>query len=149
MFPWLFLKTIEKVHIKREMEPIIGYTPSIFIGALLFGASLWMAQRLPLPSQVFSSLSIAVSLFTLMVGFFLMVSRNKAVTQAIGYIVIENGIYIFGMTFMQEAPMVIELGVLLDLFVGIFVIQIILHHIRREFDSLNVKYLSNLKDWEP
>ena len=147
-FPWLLFKTIEQVNIRQEIEPIVGYTLSIIIGGGLFGLSLWLAHHFFLSISSVSPLMISVAFFTLMIGFFLIVSRNKAITQVIGYIVIENGIYLFGVAFMQEAPFLVELGVLLDLFVGVFVMQIIMHHIRREFESLNVKHLSNLKDWE-
>jgi len=147
IFPWILFKTINKIKIKREIEPLVSYSVSLFIGVVLLAGCFILVYHLPAPTPSFSPFIVSVAFFTILVGFFLIISRNKAITQVIGYITIENGIYLFGVTFMQEAPLFVETGILLDLFVGIFVMQIIMHHIRREFDSLNVKHLSNLKDW--
>jgi hydrogenase-4 component E len=70
----------------------------------------------------------------------------KAISQAIGYLVLENGIFIFGLLLFEAMPFLVELGVLLDVFVGIFVISIIIHHINREFASMDTRRLSTLKD---
>ena len=64
----------------------------------------------------------------------------------IGYLVLENGIFIFGLLLIEAVPFLVELGVLLDLFVGMFVISIIIHHINREFASLDTRRLSALKE---
>jgi hydrogenase-4 component E len=79
-------------------------------------------------------------------GFILLITRYKAITQVIGYLVLENGIFIFGLLLVESMPLVVEMGVLLDLFVGIFVICIIVNHINRAFSSLDTRQLANLKE---
>ena len=86
------------------------------------------------------------SFATVLTGFLLLTTRIKAITQAIGYLVLENGIFIFGMLLVEAMPFLVEIGVLLDLFVGIFVMSIIIHHINREFASLDTRRLSSLKE---
>jgi hydrogenase-4 component E len=81
-----------------------------------------------------------------LVGFVVLVSRYKAVTQSLGYLVLENGIFIFGMLLVEAIPLVVEMGMLLDLFVGIFVISIITNHINRAFSSMDTRRLVSLKE---
>ena len=82
----------------------------------------------------------------MMVGLLLIVSRSKAVMQALGYLAMENGIYAFGLAFAVEEPLLVEMGVLLDVFVAVFVMGIAIHHISREFDHIDTDRLSALKD---
>ena len=74
------------------------------------------------------------------------VSRRKAIMQTLGYLAMENGIYAFGLAFAVEEPLLVEMGVLLDVFVAVFVMGIAIHHISREFDHIDTDRLSALKD---
>ena len=80
-------------------------------------------------------MAVAASFATILTGFFLITTRIKAITQVLGYLVLENGIYIFGVLLLEATPFLVEVGVLLDLFVAIFVMGIIINHISREFTS--------------
>jgi hydrogenase-4 component E len=82
----------------------------------------------------------------LLIGLLTLVSRVKAVTQVVGYLVMENGIFLFGVLLLEAMPYLIELGVLLDLFVGVFVMGIVIFHINRAFDHIDVDQLSTLRD---
>ena len=146
VIPRVLFYAIREVKIRREIEPMIGYIPSLLIGAALIGASFMLAERLPVPAGFGASLLIPVSLATVMMGMFMMISRVKAVTQVIGYLVFENGIYLFGLAIAYQAPWLIEMGVLLDVFVAVFVMGIIINHIARAFDSINTEKLTRLSD---
>jgi hydrogenase-4 component E len=89
---------------------------------------------------------VATSLATVFSGFLLLVSRRKALTQVIGYLLLENGIFIFGMLVVEDAPLLVESAMLLDLVVGIFVMGIVIHHIQNTFSSTDTSRLSNLKE---
>jgi hydrogenase-4 component E len=93
------------------------------------------AQALPLPDAA-GSLLVAVALATVIVGFLVLTTRIKALTQVVGYLMLENGIYVFGLTQSERVPFMVELGVLLDIFVGVFIMGIVVFHINREFDTL-------------
>ena len=82
----------------------------------------------------------------MLTGFLVLTTRRKAITQVVGYLVLENGIFIMGLCLLEAMPFLVESGVLLDLFVGIFVMGIIINHIHREFASLDTGRLSALKD---
>jgi hydrogenase-4 component E len=91
-------------------------------------------------------LLIPASLATVAAGFIQLTTRRKAISQVLGYLVLENGIFVFGLLLVEAMPFLVEAGVLLDLFVGIFVLSIIIHHINREFASLDTRRMSLLKE---
>src|ERR1041384_2588814 len=136
LIPTMLLRALREALLKREVEPLIGFMPSMLLGALGSAAAMGLASRLPLAPEHVHTLIVPAALSTVFTGFLLLVSRIKAITQAIGYLILENGIFIFGLLLIEAVPFLVELGVLLDLFVGIFVISIIIHHINREFASL-------------
>ena len=146
VFPWLLFRALRGARVRREVEPLIGYVPSVLAGVGSFLISLWVAARLPLPSTVASDLLVPTSLSILFVGLFLVVSRKKALSQALGYLVFENGIYAFGVGIAYEAPALVEMGILLDVFVAVFVMGITVFHISREFDSIDTTRLATLKE---
>jgi len=108
--------------------------------------AIHLSSHLPMPAVGAAQFLIPVALFTMMVGLFLIASRVKAVTQVLGYLATENGIYAFGLAFAVEEPLLVEMGILLDVFVAVFVMGITIHHISREFDHIDTDRLSALKD---
>ena len=109
------------------------------------GLALRIGSRLPHPESGFSTMSVPVGFFTLFVGLFLIISRRKALTQVLGYLVLENGAYVLGLAMVAEIPVLVEAGVLLDAFVAVFVMQIAIHQITAEFRSTDVDKLTALK----
>ncbi len=145
IFPSLMSRAIREAKVRREIEPVVGYTTSVLAGVLALAASLWISSRLPLVRPVASPLVVPTAFTTILVGLFLILSRRKALNQVVGYLVLENGIYAFGVA-MVEAPFLVELGVLLDVFVAVFVMGITIFHINRTFDRIDTDLLSSLKD---
>lgn len=146
VFPWLLFRALRGAKVRREVEPFVGYTSSLMIGVLVLIASFWIGSRLHLPGEPASSLLVPVALSTILVGLFLIVSRKKALSQVLGYLVFENGIFVFGVGAAYEAPFLVEMGVLLDVFVAVFVMGIAIFHISREFDSIDTTRLETLRD---
>ncbi len=146
VFPVLLFRALRAVKIRREVEPFVGYIPSMLAGVAAFLISLWVAARLPLPSRPPSDLIVPTALTTLFVGLLVIVSRKKALSQTLGYLVFENGIYAFGVGVAYEAPALVEMGILLDVFVAVFVMGIMVFHIAREFDSIDTTRLATLKE---
>jgi hydrogenase-4 component E len=146
LFPWLFSKAVRNIKIRREIEPLVGYNLSLLTGIACFGLSLWIGSKLLLPVTILSTLTVPTVFFMLFTGLFLIISRNKAITQVMGYLVLENGIYTFGIAFAGAAPLFVELGVFLDMLVAVFAMGIMINQIDRQFDSLHVGRLMQLKD---
>ncbi|MDD4736590.1 MAG: hydrogenase [Kiritimatiellae bacterium] len=146
VIPFMFIRAMRDVQIKREVEPLIGFLPSMLLGALATGFALVFAAKLPLVGEHTTPLLVPASLSTMFIGFILLTTRAKAITQAMGYLVLENGIFLFGLMLVDAMPLIVELGVLLDVFVGIFIICIIVNHVNRAFSSLDTRRLATLKE---
>jgi hydrogenase-4 component E len=145
VFPRLLLSAMRRAEVRREVEPYVGYIQSILIGLLSLGVSIWLGSRLPLPGAAATTLAVPVALFMIFVGLFIIVSRRKALSQILGYIILENGTYAFGMSILEEVPVLVELGVLLDAFVAVFVMGVAVYHISREFEHMDADLLDTLK----
>jgi hydrogenase-4 component E len=146
VIPKMLLKALRDAQVKREIEPLIGAIPTMLLGALGAAGSMAVAAWLPLAPHQAELLVIPASLTTILTGFLLLTTRIKALTQTTGYLILENGVFIFGLLLLEAIPFVVEAGLLLDLFVGVFVISIIINHINRAFSSLDTRRLSSLKD---
>ena len=145
IFPWMLRRTLRDLNTHREIEPFIGYGTSIAMGMVILMICIWLSSRLLLPVASESKLIVPVAFFTIMSGLFLIISRKKAITQVLGYLVMENGIYTFGVALVEKQPVFVELGILLDVFVAVFVMGITMFHINREFDHIDTDQLSKLK----
>lgn len=146
VIPHILLRIIRTGEVHREVEPFIGFTASVFVGALLVIGSFAVATRLPLPISPVSTLIVPVALSTLLLGLLTLVSRLKAITQVLGFLVLENGVFILGLLLLKQTPLLVEMGILLDLFVGVFIMAIVVYQIRREFDHMDTHLLDSLKE---
>ena len=99
------------------------------------------SYTLPLAEEHKHSLLVPASLATVWTGFLMLTTRRKAIMQVLGYLLLENGIFLFGLLLLEAMPFLVEVGVLLDLFTGVFVMGIIIHHISREFASISTEHL--------
>ena len=146
VFPWLLLRALREANIRKEVEPVGGYPLSLLIGVIIFAMSFWLNSRLAYVNPNISSIAAPVAFATFFTGAFIIVSRMKAITQVIGYLMLENGIYLFGSVFLGEQSLLVELAILLDVFVAIFIMGIAIFHISREFDHIDTQKLSELND---
>ena len=146
LIPSLLHRAMREAAIRREVEPLVGYIASLLLGAIATGAAVLFARALPLAPAHVGSLLVPASLATALTGFLILCTRRKAITQVVGYLVLENGIFIMGLCLLEAMPFLVEMGVLLDLLVAVFVIGIIINHINREFASLDTARLSALKE---
>lgn len=146
VIPWMIMNAIRQAGIRREVEPFIGFIPSLVIGALLTALAFVFASKLPLAPEHEGLLFVPASMATIMCGFLVLIARRKAISQVIGYLVMENGIFIFSLLLAEAMPLMVEAGALLDLLVGVFVMGIVINHISREFSSLDTSRLSALRE---
>ena len=147
LFPWLLRRAAERANVRREVEPFIGYSTSLAIGIAFIPLSFWLSSRLEMPVREVSPLMVPVAFSAILSGFLLICTRRKAITQVIGYLVLENGIFAFGVAVLHEGPVWVELAVLLDVFVAVLVMGIAIHHINTAFDTIDVDRFTALRDW--
>jgi hydrogenase-4 component E len=136
---------IREAAVRREVEPLVSYMGSILLGVAAVGVSFAVARTLP--GTAGAGLLVPVALTTVIIGLLVLITRSKAVTQVVGYLMLENGVYLFGLTQVRRVPFLVEAGVLLDIFVGVFIMGIVVFHINREFDSISSDNLTELREW--
>ena len=146
VIPKFLVHAMREANIQHEVKPVVGYMSSLLLGALGTGLALVFSYSLPLAADHKHSLLVPASLSTVWTGFLMLTTRRKAIMQVLGYLLLENGIFLFGLLLLEAMPFLVEAGVLLDLFTGVFVMGIIIHHISREFTSISTEYLSELKE---
>jgi hydrogenase-4 component E len=146
VIPMLLSRAVRSAEIKREFEPFLGYVPTLLLGAIFTALSFGFAGKLPMLPEHQNYMFVPASIATLMAGFLVLTTRRKAISQVIGYLVMENGIFIFGLLLAEAMPIMVEAGALLDLLVGTFVMGIVINQISREFSSLDTSLLTSLKE---
>lgn len=147
LLPALLRKAVRDAGIGREIQPFIGFGSSVILGAVLL--SLCFVISRPLLDSAASHqnrMLIPGAMFTILSGMFIIITRKKALTQVLGYLTMENGIYAFGTSLAVEAPLLVEAGILLDVFVAVFVMGIVIYRINREFDHMDTHRLTELRD---
>jgi hydrogenase-4 component E len=145
VFPWLLLRALRQADVRREVEPLVGYGPSLAVGVGALAVAMRLGARLPAPIPLASSLLVPAAFFSIFVGLFLLIGRRTALMQALGYLVLENGVYTYGVVLVSELPALVELGILLDVFLAVFVMGIAIDRINREFDHIDADRLNVLK----
>lgn len=146
LIPALIYFAMKKVAIKRELEPIIGYNASIFSGLVIIIVSIFISKKFNLPINQNNIFLLPAGITAIASGIFLIIARKKAITQVIGYLMMENGIYIIGLILSNHNQYMVEFGVLLDVLVGVMLMGIVLHNINRAFDDIDTTLLKSLRD---
>lgn len=146
VIPSLLRRALRAANIDREMQPLIGFVPSLLLGAAATIGAAALAGQLPLRPEHAKSLLVPGAFATVVCGFILLMARAKAISQVCGYLILENGIYLFGLLLIHTTPLLVEAGILLDLTVAVFVIGIIVDRIQREFDTLDTRKLTSLRE---
>ncbi|MBM9616304.1 hydrogenase [Desulfobulbus rhabdoformis] len=147
LIPAMLIRAVKSVSIQREIEPFVGYHASILMGLIFLLSAVFMTNSLHLSLPEGRALILICAVTTMATGLFLMLARKKAITQVIGYLMLENGIYLIGNALSQHHSLyIVEFGVLLDLLVAVMVMGIILTNINHAFDDVDTTLLGQLKD---
>jgi hydrogenase-4 component E len=146
IIPRFLVHAMREANIQHEVNPIVNYMSSLLMGAAGTALAMIFAHTLPMAEQHAGLLLVPASLATVWTGFLMLTTRRKAIMQVLGYLLLENGIFLFGLLLLKPMPFLVEVGVLLDLFTGVFVMGIIIHHISREFASISTEHLTELKE---
>ena len=140
----LLVRAMHKAGVKRELEPLAGYSWSLLIVSAAGALALWLSRSLNIPGV--SVLAVPAAAVTVFTGLFIIISRRKALTQSLGFLAFENGIALFGCAMHLEYGFFVELGILLDVLVLVFVMGIAVFQISREFEHIDADRLNLLTD---
>ncbi len=148
LFPWLLRMVARRTdaeNLDQRLQPYVGYGTSLLVGIAMLAGAMALGARMPLPASPVSGLVVPATLFTMFTGLFLVIARRKALRQCLGYVILENGIYAFGVAAVGEVPALVELGALLDLFLAVLVMGVAIYRITEEFDHMDTEKLDMLR----
>ena len=146
VIPYCIYFAIKKVAIDRQVEPIVGYHASLMAGLGLIVAATVVSHKFNAPSISTSVLLLPTAITLLVAGMFLLMARRNAIAMVLGYIMMENGIYLVGTTFSVRALHIVEFGILLDVLAGVMIMAVILQNIKQTFDDVDTALLRTLKE---
>jgi hydrogenase-4 component E len=146
LIPLFIYLAIKKAAIRREVEPIVGYHASMLAGLVLIVAATFVSPKFNLPQTSDNALLLPTAITLLVAGMFLLMARRNAIAMVVGYIMMENGIYLVGTSFTVRAHHIVEFGILLDVLAGVMIMAIILQNINQAFDDVDTALLRTLKE---
>jgi len=148
--PLVLERLVQRIEIRQEIEPFVNVPISVIVSGLLTLLAYVVAESFHRPEETagpaslgHNTLAVAIALF--LIGFFMMVNRRKALTQVLGLLCLENGLFLAAISLTYGMPLLIELGITFDLLVAVMVLGILVYRIRETFDSMDVSKLSRLR----
>lgn len=138
---------VQKIKVESDQGTFIPAPLAMHLNIILLGLSYLLAAQLPgLSSEADTRIGATAAMSLLITGVLLMLTRKLAISQIIGFLVMENGIYFFALTQTHGMPMLVEMGVLLDVLVGVMVTGLLLFNIKKSFEHIDVTQLTDLRD---
>ena len=146
VLPWILLRLLRQLGIERDNEPLVNLPTLMLVGLGLVIFSFGLAQ--PISALVATVLrrALGIALAVILLAFLMILARRKAFTQVIGFLALENGLFFAATSTTYGMPMVVELGIALDVLVAVFIFGVFFFHIREQFDSLDLRHLESLKE---
>ena len=146
LIPWLLHRVIDRLGIRWDVETLINIptTMLIGIGVVIFAFNL--AIPISQLSSALASGTLGIALACVLLSFLMMITRAKAVPQVIGFLAMENGLFFAATSATYGMPMVVELGIALDVLIGVLILGVFMFQIREQFDSLDIRHLEKLKE---
>jgi len=145
LIPWFLVFVMKRVKMRREVETVISLPVSMLIAGGIIIFSFYLSGQLNSGVGNLYSLLLGLSVSLVLIGLFMMMTRKKAFTEVIGLYLMENGVYTLTIATIFEMPLIIEMGIFLDLLIGILVMGVWVYRIKQSFDSVNIEALKELK----
>jgi hydrogenase-4 component E len=146
ILPYILHVLIHKLKIHKEVETVVNIPTTMLIGIGLVIFSYYLTAPVRELSTVITKSTLAIALATVMIGLLMMITRKHAVTQIIGFLAMENGLFFAATSATYGMPLVVELGVALDVLIAAFIFGIFFFHINSTFDSLDVDQMAQLTE---
>ena len=144
--PWILHRLIQRLGAQWDNEPLVNIPVTMLVGLVLVIFAFGLAQPISLMATTITRHTIGIALAVILLAFLMMITRRKAITQVIGFLAMENGLFFAATSATYGMPMVIELGIALDLLVAVFILGIFFFQIREQFDSLDLHHLESLRE---
>ena len=146
LIPWLLHRVADRLQIRWDVETLINIPTTMLIGIGVVIFSFNLAIPISHLSSSLASGTLGIALACVLLSFLMMITRAKAVPQVIGFLAMENGLFFAATSATHGMPMVVELGIALDVLVGVLILGVFMFQIREQFDSLDIRNLEKLKE---
>jgi len=146
LLPWILHRLIRRLNVKWDIETLINIPTMMLVGIALVVFSFNLALPISQFSQSIARGTLGIALACVLLSFLMMITRSKAVPQVIGFLSMENSLFFAATSATYGMPMVVELGIALDVLVGMVILGVFLFQIREQFDSLDIHHLEKLKE---
>ena len=144
--PWLLHRLIRRLQVYWDTEPLLNISGTMLLGLLIVVFAFALAQPITQLANTAMRDAIGIAIAVVLLAFLMMITRRKAMSQVVGFLSMENGLFFGAMSATYGMPMVVELGVALDVLVAMLVLGVFFFQIRDRFDSLDLHHLESLKE---
>jgi len=145
LIPWILHRLIDRLFVRWDVETLINIPTTMLIGIALVIFAFALATPISQMATTLTRSTLGIALASVLLSFLMMIVRRKAVPQVIGFLAMENSLFFAATSATYGMPLVVELGVALDVLVGTFIFGIFFFHIREQFDSLDIRHMEKLK----
>jgi hydrogenase-4 component E len=146
LLPWLLHRLIRRLHVYWDTEPLLNISGTMLAGIVIVVFAFGLAQPITALASTATRSAIGIAVAVVLLAFLTMITRRKAMTQVVGFLSMENGLFFGAMSASYGMPMIIELGVALDVLVAVLVLGVFFFQIREQFDSLDLHHLESLRE---
>ncbi len=146
LLPWILHRLVRRLQVKGEVESLINIPTTMLVGIGLVIIAFNVALPISQLSHTITRGTLGIALATVMLAFLMMITRQKAITQVVGFLAMENGLFLAATSATYGMSMVVELGIALVVLVGVIILGVFFFQIRDQFDSLDIRHMERLKD---
>jgi hydrogenase-4 component E len=146
LLPWILHRLVRKLDVRWEFEGLVNTPTTMLIGIVLVVFAFNLALPISEIASTVNRSTLGIAIASVMLSFLMMIVRRKAIPQVIGFLSMENGLFFAATSATYGMPMVVELGIALDVLVGMLILGVFFFQIREQFDSLDLKHLEQLRD---
>ena len=146
MIPRVLNRAVTKIGLSRVAAPYLATAPALLICGILTIIAFYVMTPIAASNPLPTADAIPLAFAGVLIGFFIMVNRRRAVTQILGFLMLENGIFLLALLATYGVPFIVEMGVFLDVLVAVLIMEVFVYRIKDNFDSIDVGELGKLKE---
>ncbi|HZU76931.1 MAG TPA: formate hydrogenlyase [Dehalococcoidia bacterium] len=146
LLPYILHRLLRRLNVRWEAEPLLNVPTTLLVGLLLVIFAFALAQPISQLATTLTRSTLGIAIAVVMLSLLMMITRRKAVSQVVGFLALENGLFFAATSATYGMPMVVELGIALDVLVGVLILGVFFFQIREQFDSLDLRHLEALKE---
>lgn len=143
--PMILHRLVRRLRVKADVEPLLNITATMLVGIVLVVFAFYLATPISHMAGTFTRSTLGIALASVLVSFLMMITRRNAISQVAGFLAMENGLFFAATSATYGMPLVVELGIALDVLVAVFIMGIFFFQIRDTFESLDLKNMERLK----